>query len=95
MLPVQATRNTAAFLVVALLWGGFAVPAFLWLPADRGGSTGILQAGLLGLRGTWKTARRIWRTPPARRFLTAYFLYVDGVNTVIAFSSIFARTFSP
>jgi UMF1 family MFS transporter len=88
---VRAENYPLAFVVVALLWGGFALPAFLWLPADRARSTGILQAGLMGWRGTLRTARSIWRSRPARRFLVAYFLYADGVNTVIAFSSIFAR----
>jgi UMF1 family MFS transporter len=45
-----------------------------------------------GLRGTWRTFRDILRIPALRRFLLAYFLFEDGVNTVIFFSSIFAGT---
>lgn len=36
------------------------------------------------------TARRILTLRDLRRFLGAYFLYEDGVNTVVAFSAIFA-----
>jgi UMF1 family MFS transporter len=36
------------------------------------------------------TARRILALPDLRRFLGAYFVYEDGVNTVIAFAGIFA-----
>ena len=36
------------------------------------------------------TARRILARPDLRRFLGAYFVYEDGVNTVIAFAGIFA-----
>jgi UMF1 family MFS transporter len=88
---VNAGQYAAAFLVVALLYGGFSIPAFVWLPADRRTKLSALQAGKAGLRGTLGTAATSWRTPPTRRVLAAYFLYADGVNTVIAFSSIFAR----
>jgi len=88
---VRAEQYGAAFLTVAVLFGAFSLPAFAWLPADRRTSIGLVQAGLQGFRITWRTARTVWSTPPARRFLAAYFLYADGVNTVIAFSSIFAR----
>jgi UMF1 family MFS transporter len=37
-----------------------------------------------------RTARRILALRDLRRFLGAYFLYEDGVNTVVAFSAIFA-----
>ncbi len=30
---------------------------------------------------------------PLRRFMLAYFIYEDGVNTVIVFSSIFAAAY--
>src|SRR5207245_1107459 len=36
------------------------------------------------------TARKILRMPDLRRFLGAYFIYEDGVNTVVGFSAIFA-----
>ena len=88
---VQAGRYAAAFAVVALLFLVFALPALLWLPPDRVHSHGVLQAGLKGWRGTRQTARDIVGTPVLRRFLLAFFLYDDGVNTVIAFSAIFAR----
>lgn len=88
---VKAEEFGAAFGVVALLFAVFALPAFLWLPRDEPTGLGLWQSGVRGWRATWRTGREIIGTPTLRRFLAAYFLYADGVNTVIVFSSIFAR----
>jgi len=88
---VRAERYGQAFAVVALLFLVFALPALLWLPHDRVKSRGLWRAGVHGWRGTLQTARDIGRSTVLRRFLIAFLLYDDGVNTVIAFSSIFAR----
>jgi UMF1 family MFS transporter len=87
---VQAGRYHAAFLATAGLFAVFALPAFLWLPdpARRRGS--VLEAARDGGREVLATVRRIVAVPDLRRFLGAYFVYEDGVNTVIAFSGIFA-----
>ena len=39
-----------------------------------------------------RTLREIWGRRQARRFLLAYLIYEDGVNTVIIFSSSLAAT---
>jgi UMF1 family MFS transporter len=88
---VRAERYGQAFVVVALLFLVFALPALLWLPRDRVKSHGLWLAGVQGWRGTLQTARDIGRSAVLRRFLIAFLLYDDGVNTVIAFSAIFAR----
>jgi UMF1 family MFS transporter len=51
----------------------------------------VRAATAQGMRGTRRTLQEILRTPTLRRFLLAYFLYDDGINTIIFFSSIFAR----
>lgn len=68
----------------------FSLPAFLWLPADSPARLARGQAAAGGLRATWRTFQDILRLPALRRFLLAYFIYEDGVNTVIYFSAIFA-----
>lgn len=78
--------------VVALFFGIFSLPAFLFLPADLKKEIKISRAAKSGLHYTWKTLRKIWSNKDQRRFLIAYLLYEDGVNTVIVFSSIFAAT---
>jgi len=51
---------------------------------------GIPKAAAAGLKETVATLREIWKNKGRRRFLAAFFVYQDGVNTVIVFSSIFA-----
>lgn len=87
---VQGGSVTPAFLVTAGLFGVFAVPAFLWLPADRPGVVAPRRAIAEGWQGVVDGLRVIWARPALRRFFAAYFVYEDGVNTVIAFSAIFA-----
>jgi len=82
----------AAFLATGAAFLLFALPAFVWLPADTPARMGALQAARGGLRETWRTFRDILRVPALRRFLLAYFIYEDGVNTVVYFSAIFAAT---
>ena len=78
------------FLSAALLFGAFSLPAFLVLPRDRPGHIGVAGAIRKGLQGVVRTAKEILGLRELRRFLGAYFLYEDGVNTVVFFSSIFA-----
>lgn len=87
---VERQMFGVAFIVTGLGFLAFALPAFLWLPADRPARLGIVAAGKNGLRETWSTFREILRAPKLRRFLAAYFFYIDGVNTAIFFSSVFA-----
>lgn len=89
---VAAKEYHGAFLVTAALYAGFALPAFLLLPDPPRPGPSVWQAARDGAAQAVATARRILRMPDLRRFLGAYFVYEDGVNTVIAFSGIFAAT---
>lgn len=89
---VQAERYSAAFLLVAAAYFVFMLPAWRLLPEERPSGANARLAAAQGLRGTWRTLRDIVRIPALRRFLLAYFLFEDGVNTVIFFSSSFAAT---
>jgi len=83
----------ACFLVAAALFGAFSIPAFVALPADARRPVPLRVAVARGLGDTRRTLREILRDPgraEMRRFLTAYLVYEDGVNTVIAFSAVFA-----
>jgi UMF1 family MFS transporter len=83
-------RYGGAFLTTAALYGLFALPAMLYLPADRAGTLGLARAARAGVVESWATFREILTIPDLRRFLCAYLFYEDGVNTVVFFSSIFA-----
>ncbi len=84
--------------MVALFFGIFSLPAFVFLPKDKQGdfvmgtSSTLCGAAMDGLRYAWKTLKKIWANKEQRKFLMAYLIYEDGVNTVIVFSSIFAAT---
>jgi UMF1 family MFS transporter len=87
---VRARAFDLAFLSTAALFAVFALPAFLLLPAAPGASRSVLQAAREGGAEVWAATRRILGHRELRRFFGAYFIYEDGVNTVIAFSAIFA-----
>src|SRR5574337_544658 len=78
------------FLSAAALFGLFALPSFVILPEDRPGRIKLIEAVRESVLGTVRTVRDVLRFRELRRFLGAYLLYEDGVNTVIFFSSIFA-----
>jgi UMF1 family MFS transporter len=63
----------------------------LALPRDAPGTVSVATAARRGVRGTWETLKEVWRTPPLRWFLLAYFLFMDGVETVIVFAGPYAR----
>ena len=87
---VQARNYPGAFVATAVLFGVFSLPAFVMLPVLPRGRMSVLQAAREGGAQVRATARTILTLPDLRRFLGAYFIYEDGVNTVIAFSGIFA-----
>ena len=87
---VQSQNYGGAFLTTAALFAVFSLPAFIFLPEPHRGRVSVWQAAREGGAEVLSTARKIIRMPDLRRFLGAYFIYEDGVNTVIAFSAIFA-----
>ena len=87
---VRAQAYDGAFLSAAALYGVFALPAFVLLPRDPPGRMPVVRAAAEGAAEVVAAIRAILARRDLRRFLGAYFLYEDGVNTVIAFSAIFA-----
>jgi UMF1 family MFS transporter len=87
---VRAKEYGGAFLCAAALFALFSLPAFFFLPPAPGARVGVWAAARTGAAEVFTTARRILTLRDLRRFLGAYFLYEDGVNTVVAFSAIFA-----
>lgn len=78
--------------MVALFFALFSLPAFLFLPSDGGRKMAVGRAAMNGVRQTLALFKTIWSNREQRKFLLAYLIYEDGVNTVIVFSSIFAAT---
>src|SRR5688572_11428161 len=92
--PFAAAQVYAGcFLAAAALFAVFSLPAFVVLPADARHAVPLAVAAARGVRQTRDTLREILRSAERRqmrRFLTAYLVYEDGVNTVITFAGVFA-----
>ena len=68
-----------AFLLTATWWAVWSLPLVL------GGGSAAPGADVppLSPAALWSTARNIWQNRNLRLFLIAYFLYIDGVDTII------------
>lgn len=85
-LPLAAAhRLDLIWVSVAAFFTIFSIPAFVSLPRGR---RRVSQAG--DALSVWRLARDVLGRPELRRFLAAYFVYLDGVETTIYFSGIFA-----
>jgi UMF1 family MFS transporter len=90
---VAAQAYRACFLAAAAQFLLFSLPAFALLPGNAGTGPSLSRAMARGVRETLATLREIAGDPvraQMRRFLTAYLVYEDGVNTVILFAAVFA-----
>jgi MFS transporter, UMF1 family len=87
---VEAKAFAGAFISTALLFGVLALPAFFLLPPAPGQGLTVREAFRRGGADVAAGIRTIVAHRDLRRFFGAYFFYEDGVNTVIAFSAIFA-----
>ena len=78
-----ASATRVSFLLVAIWWAVFAIPLLRNVPEARvrtNGAVADLVAGLRQLRSTLVELRQL---RPVWMFLLAYWLYIDGVDTVI------------
>ncbi len=86
----QAVR--VSFLCVAAWWALFSLPLFFRVPEKRAAQTGNLWtnigAGLAQLRDTLREIRAL---KIVLVFLVAYWLYIDGVDTVIQMAVDYGR----
>jgi UMF1 family MFS transporter len=80
------------WIMVAAFFVAFALPSLVGLPPDRPGRRTVLEAARHGVVGFRRLIADVLRVKPLRRFLIAYFVYIDGVNTTVYFSALFAAT---
>lgn len=83
----SAAAVRVSFATVAIWWAVFSLPVFLFVrqryvqgEAERRRMFEAVRAGIAQLKSTFRELRRL-RTPLI--FLGAYWLYIDGVDTVI------------
>ncbi|MDT8440800.1 MAG: MFS transporter [Desulfuromonadales bacterium] len=88
-LPDPASATRLGFLLTGLWWLVFAVPTFAWVREKRTETSAI--APLRTPRDYLRTLRALRDYPDLLRFLLAFLLYNDGIQTIIAISAIFAR----
>lgn len=88
---VQAERYDAVWWTVAIFFAIGTVPCLVWLPQPTARMV-VWQAAASGLRELRRTVADVADNVALRRFLLAYFLYIDGVTTAIYFTGIYAST---
>jgi UMF1 family MFS transporter len=84
----------AGFLILGLWWGGFSIPAMIWL-RDRGPPRAAHMGIAIAARQAWQEIRGTLRNIRHYRwlvlFLLGYLFYNDCVQTVITQASLFAE----
>lgn len=83
-----------SFVVAALFFLVFSLPVFLFVPERHRSEQQKTSYVRAGIRQSAKTFRSLFVTkdyPSIARFLVAFFIYNDGILTVIAFAAIFAE----
>lgn len=84
-LPDAAAAVRVSFVMTAVWWIVFALPCVLFVKEKRSAKpvVGPREAVRLGLAELRATLGEIRKYRPVLWFLAAYWLYIDGVNTVI------------
>jgi UMF1 family MFS transporter len=80
--PEQAIR--ISFLSVAVWWTLFAIPIFRTFPREQGRApVGVARAFREGFDELVRTFKEVRKFRPVIFFLLAYWMYIDGVNTIM------------
>ncbi|MFL3008513.1 MAG: MFS transporter [Candidatus Neomarinimicrobiota bacterium] len=73
-----------SFVTVGIWWATFSLPMFIFVPEQKvENSVPFFQAARIGFVELKKTFRRIKKMKTVVVFLSAYWLYIDGVDTII------------
>ncbi|HET7197305.1 MAG TPA: MFS transporter [Burkholderiales bacterium] len=79
-----AAAVRVVLVLTALWWTLFSLPLLLWVPpAPNAARIGLARAARQGLAQFADTFRHVRAHKPVFVFLAAYWVYIDGVNTVI------------
>ncbi|MFK8051950.1 MAG: MFS transporter [Woeseiaceae bacterium] len=78
-----------AFALVAVWWTLFAIPLFVLVKEEKQASPPLLEAVKTGYRTLRETFRNIRQYRNLATFLLAYWLYIDGVHTLILMATDF------
>jgi MFS transporter, UMF1 family len=91
---VSVSHTKLSFLLVAVFYLLFAVPAFLWLreSAPQGKLAGLRAYATVGFARVRRTLAHLRDYKDAGIFILASLFFTDGITTVISFSAIYATT---
>jgi UMF1 family MFS transporter len=87
---VDQENVRATALLVAVWFGAFSIPLFLWVPDEPATGRSLGQAVREGLATLGRTIREARKYREIVRFLVASALYRDAINTITAFGGIYA-----
>jgi UMF1 family MFS transporter len=89
-LPGAEVAVRLSFASVALWWAGFSIPLFVRVPEPgRVASIPVTRVPGAVARGVLHTLLAVRRQPELFRFLIAFWLYSDGIGTVIKMATIY------
>ena len=91
VLPFAEDRWELVWFMVAGFFLLFSLPAFLFLPSDGKADMTVSQAARWGLTHFKTIVGEVWQVRELRRFLFAFFFYIDGVLTIIVMAGLVAR----
>ncbi|MFQ5902845.1 MAG: MFS transporter, partial [Candidatus Binatia bacterium] len=86
-------KTRFVFLLTALFFLFFSLPAFLFLPPGQAKGNRITWATFLsaGVVQVKNTLSHVGQYRQIARFLLAYFVYMEGVSTIVFYTSIYAQ----
>ncbi|WP_237055421.1 MFS transporter [Microbulbifer sediminum] len=87
----STTAALAAFIVTALWWALFSLPLLMWVPEPEPVASGNQPAWRQAIAQLRATLRMLPHYRPVATFLLAYWLYIDGVGTVIRMAVAYGR----
>jgi UMF1 family MFS transporter len=82
-----------SFVTVAVWWAVFSLPLFRWVPEPRvQNPVGFLESIPAGFRQLGATFREVRKLRYVVWFLLGYWLYIDGVDTVMKMAVIYGQS---
>ncbi len=86
-LPFASEHFEVVWLLVAAFFLFFSLPAFMVLPEDKRTGMSVAAAARWGLTSFREIVSEVWRVTELRRFLLAFFFFIDGVLTIIVMAA--------
>lgn len=92
--PAGISAYQLSFLIVAVFYFVFALPAFFFLPESKpqGRIAHLSEYFSIGFRRTLETLRHLRHYKETAKYILASLFFTDGITTIIGFAAIYATT---